>query len=1343
MTPVIVENTVPFRPDHVAPEEVFTAFSTNKPASISGNRILSLTQMLSAAGNGIGAADTGKSPSSGGFIPKSPIPIRQTPAQAEMMAALMFRTTPSTPNVPIQAAQAAAPATAMQTTPVESITKPPLNVPEVKPSADSGALVGGFAPRDLTSLSSVFQTVSTTSLTRQLTAPPSLPSSLSYLNPSANPLNSNVCGLPVRPKSVANTKEGIFVEDESEYGYGRKRKGREELTRIRRSMSMPINSTVNEAVGNETPLTSGLTKCAGTFRTPVSCQRLLKLSPSKDWGVSTKAPESIISFLRSRAVLSSAPAQTHSDDGVNETGKSQATALPTPSGHSMFMPVGVSFAPTLSSVPEGTFLGRCHSTGHISEPPQPLLYPSFVSHFHGSPPAASAPTRPRSTPPQSTYSTWPNPREDCDFGIGIAPLFPANATSENMSTNPLNINISSSRRRSQSSRIEIRSFIDMMDSVSPELSSPHLRRCSPSPRTRSPLSLDEPVGYDSNSQYFGVSSSTTAAGIPTNAESHSAVVGEGSESLESDKLTSREALIKSKRHENSFAKLRRVSMCMSKNGSGSIGSPSPFASSCSSKRRLKEKNLHMSRRKSSSYGSNEASPLKRRSSMSPQSLIYQSLREQENENLDDDENDKIKTDFATSLRSTDALNSLNDNNVHTTDNNTNVFNSGSGLDLHRQTDLWNMNENNFRGVIIGGIYGHYWDGNMPTIVPNASTVSKRVVGVHLREDGALLLRLYVPFDRAVKLINLGVNWVWLPASPEGYLVSKQSLRCGCTSVSYYLCRHPMEWARDDSDVIVTDGIPLEDQNNTSMTLSVNNDEHNSSREPSFFAVRERGGELMDSDRNNLELITNDSRNSISSHNSSGHNFSNRVTSTNWLGSPMADHETDSFTRLRDDAIVLDVDDGDDNMIFSKHDDFVSGIGMGAIHSFLGGSVGEDADADATKMDLSGIHSPDLSLEKLNLDTSCSTNGDFEDVRGSTADVSIPDWTNHFVVTSVLEFLADDVLIQASTNPLFGSSANSQAYQKIRNRKAIVSSLESNKNMKIFSVCKSWAMGCIRIVSKYRSNVKNVPQYSYEAWKQFMSKHNSGKFLSDGSCKQVYRVHDIEGNVEAISVMDINDMNKRGMEEVIAQEIEISLLCSGLNILNICPNVLRMNSIFVSKYPVPRPHWYRSKLNNKQRITPVAVPNRTELTTGNYQYIRMEFCSGGDLEAHLKSNAKKITLDDVRNYLFQIFFSVYCCREQLSMRHYDIKLLNFLIASTDSLSSTSCCTVQGGNNSNLNGDNIQEDSVVEIRYGFGDIIFALYLASDNAGVVKLSDFGTSCTGLDDIGTPITSQQVTYI
>jgi hypothetical protein len=275
---------------------------------------------------------------------------------------------------------------------------------------------------------------------------------------------------------------------------------------------------------------------------------------------------------------------------------------------------------------------------------------------------------------------------------------------------------------------------------------------------------------------------------------------------------------------------------------------------------------------------------------------------------------------------------------------------------------------------------------------------------------------------------------------------------------------------------------------------------------------------------------------------------------------------------------------------------------------------------------------------------------------------------------------------------------------------------------VFSmVSKSWALGYYKILTNYLSESGNCQQLDRKEWVNFMTAHNWGKFLSSGACKNVYCVQDsISGRFDAVSVMDVVDLEERGMDLAVRQETEVALLCSALVSLNICPNLVLIHSIFQSSAAVSDVLW-----NNPQRSnSAVAVKLPAFKRDAKYQYMRMEYCRGGDLEGLVRSQ-KDLAVDVVRMMLFQMCYSLYACRDQVSLRHYDLKLLNFFVTHGSALLSSTHDAATG---------------YVMMNVAFGSLEFTLPLRLDQPDLVKLSDFGTSCVGSNSLGDPITIQQV---
>jgi hypothetical protein len=119
----------------------------------------------------------------------------------------------------------------------------------------------------------------------------------------------------------------------------------------------------------------------------------------------------------------------------------------------------------------------------------------------------------------------------------------------------------------------------------------------------------------------------------------------------------------------------------------------------------------------------------------------------------------------------------------------------------------------------------------------------------------------------------------------------------------------------------------------------------------------------------------------------------------------------------------------------------------------------------------------------------------------------------------------------------------------------------------------------------------------------------------------------------------------------------------------------------------------------------------------------------------------------------MFFAFYACREKLSMRHFDVKLLNFFVSTGKCLLPKNKMNSKNLKVENLNDDHMNNDnnddinemdvSIVNMKIGFGEHIFTLPLQASALCVVKLADFGTSTVGLGGLGDSITHQQFTTL
>ena len=141
--------------------------------------------------------------------------------------------------------------------------------------------------------------------------------------------------------------------------------------------------------------------------------------------------------------------------------------------------------------------------------------------------------------------------------------------------------------------------------------------------------------------------------------------------------------------------------------------------------------------------------------------------------------------------------------------------------------------------------------------------------------------------------------------------------------------------------------------------------------------------------------------------------------------------------------------------------------------------------------------------------------------------------------------------------------------------------------------------------------------------------------------------------------------------------------------------------------------------------------------GRRQYVRAEYCAGGDLEG-LVRRAGHLDVLDVRAFLFQMCFALYACREQLALRHLDVKLLNFLVTHgaaalppSQRAAALAADAAVGGHGN------------VHLKVGFGEYVFTVPLRAAGLGLVKLADFGASAVGAAALGEPIGAPHFTTL
>ena len=102
----------------------------------------------------------------------------------------------------------------------------------------------------------------------------------------------------------------------------------------------------------------------------------------------------------------------------------------------------------------------------------------------------------------------------------------------------------------------------------------------------------------------------------------------------------------------------------------------------------------------------------------------------------------------------------------------------------------------------------------------------------------------------------------------------------------------------------------------------------------------------------------------------------------------------------------------------------------------------------------------------------------------------------------------------------------------------------------------------------------------------------------------------------------------------------------------------------------------------------------------------------------------LTVGAAQAMLFQMAFALYVARHQCAMRHYDVKLLNFFLASAPRIG---------------DGDTVAR----ALGYRLGDRVYVVDLVGDASHVAKLADYGTADVSEGTLGAPVTADQFTTL
>lgn len=715
-------------------------------------------------------------------------------------------------------------------------------------------------------------------------------------------------------------------------------------------------------------------------------------------------------------------------------------------------------------------------------------------------------------------------------------------------------------------------------------------------------------------------------------------------------------------------------------------------------------------------------------------------------------------------------------------------NSRVVVNQRRQTQLDGLHGQSFKAHVVGGTYLQWWEESLPVVSPPTAT-SDRVVGVNLLIDGTLELKLFMVSHKRVRIVRLGQHWVWLATSPDGYLVAGESILPGVSSTCYYLPTHPCDWASNvssnasDNRVISLPSVDGNRSTDTSLSFIARHVNMNHS-------VCDMDSICRDDDQTHCaaskSALNSSSMDIVLDHSVDMSGGLSRTAATTAVLATQQGMWSPSLA----DGLAFTQPRHNQHDVFESHDedneDLATGIQYGSLDSdgLCTDEVGHNSPMDGASVRRRSLVSPELSFASLNIRVSPvpsafaavameEQQGGVRYVEPSSMDQRSV-WSDAHVLGIVLDFLVDPVLATSANVfvPTFEKAKSSSKALYATKRQA-------DETYSFKCACKTWALTFYRRMASAALNGQGGSGEAYSQWKLFMKAFVWGSFMARGACKEVYRVGCRSGwtgkRELAVSVMDVADLQKRGMEEAVARELDLSLVCSSLAMLNICPNLVQVHAVFRSPYPAPVSFWLSSPVGMYDTRT--ILPAASQMHRGRYQFYVMEFCSGGDLESHVQKALPSVKM--TRSWLFQLCFALYCCREKLLMRHFDIKLLNVLVTSSEAALSKSFTRkpnaqldrafgsleadvspvksdktsspelktedeVDGvpGEDDCAAGDESVGDRMT-LEFGFGEYIFAIPTTLTSMSLVKLTDFGTSVAGQDELGSPITQDQFTTL
>jgi len=274
-----------------------------------------------------------------------------------------------------------------------------------------------------------------------------------------------------------------------------------------------------------------------------------------------------------------------------------------------------------------------------------------------------------------------------------------------------------------------------------------------------------------------------------------------------------------------------------------------------------------------------------------------------------------------------------------------------------------------------------------------------------------------------------------------------------------------------------------------------------------------------------------------------------------------------------------------------------------------------------------------------------------------------------------------------------------------------------------------------------------------AMAEVLKAYPCGRFLAEGGTKLVYKAFNKSARRwEAMSVVDRRALREAGLESQLQTELWVTHLLGQLRQHGRCPHFLRLHQTFTCTEKPPAEAWGgaeppevsgdESSGSDEDEPTELPPPKEEPRAgrtarkparatrkppAGCHQYIMMELAEGGDMEEACKAcPGEAYDVAQLPSLLLQMLFSVLASQRELSLRHYDLKLLNFFLAAPPRAPATAAHATHAA-----------------MRYGVAGRLLELQLPADEPSLVVLADFGTADIAPDTLGRPITDQQFTTL